>query len=204
MQELAEFGEEMFQQLEQAMELLEGMEFINPHMDEEDLEELKRKHRNQEEKAMVKADMDYLKEMIKRELMKDGRYAAQALLYHPYEELAAYSTVAKAEPAEQSMALERALHRLNGELLSRQIGFDFINQEMLLQCRFADGKILTPCGETPSILIFPPISFAEAPLARTIAQALKAGVRVLIDGPRRKIEGLDDLPSDSFDGSDIY
>ena len=132
------------------------------------------------------------------ELMKDGRYAAQALLYHPYEELAAYSTVAKAEPAEQSMALERALHRLNGELLSRQIGFDFINQEMLLQCRFADGKILTPCGETPSILIFPPISFVEAPLARTIAQALKAGVRVLIDGPRRKIEGLDDLPQIEF------
>ena len=73
MQELAEFGEEMFQQLEQAMELLEGMELINPHMDEEDLEELKRKHRNQEEKAMVKADMDYLKEMIKRELLKAGR-----------------------------------------------------------------------------------------------------------------------------------
>ncbi|MBQ6734701.1 MAG: hypothetical protein IJR00_07315 [Lachnospiraceae bacterium] len=73
MKELAEFGEEMFEQLEETMALVESMEIIDPHMDEQELKELKRKHRNQEEKAMVKADMDYLKEMIKRELMKAGR-----------------------------------------------------------------------------------------------------------------------------------
>lgn len=68
--DLADFGEEMLQQLEEAMALVEGMEVIDPHMDEQELKELKRKHRNQEEKAMVKADMDYLKEMIKRQLQK--------------------------------------------------------------------------------------------------------------------------------------
>ena len=68
--DLASFGEEMLKNLEEAMELMEGMEVIDPHMDEEELKELKRKHRNAEEKAMVKADMDYLKEMIKRQLQK--------------------------------------------------------------------------------------------------------------------------------------
>ena len=47
------------------MEMLENMEMIDPHMTKEDLDELKRKHRASEQKAMMKADMDYLKGMIK-------------------------------------------------------------------------------------------------------------------------------------------
>ena len=62
---LAEFGEEELKELEEAMEMLEDMEIVDPHMSKEDLEELKRKHRATEQKAMVKADMDYLKGMIK-------------------------------------------------------------------------------------------------------------------------------------------
>ena len=50
--------------------MLEDMEIINPHMSKEDLEDLKRKHRASEEKAMVKADMDYLKGMIKHQMDK--------------------------------------------------------------------------------------------------------------------------------------
>ncbi|MCR5337196.1 MAG: hypothetical protein K6E75_01435, partial [Lachnospiraceae bacterium] len=42
---LAEFGEEELKELEQAMEMLEDMEVVDPHMSKEDLEELKRKHR---------------------------------------------------------------------------------------------------------------------------------------------------------------
>lgn len=67
---ISEFGEDELRELEEAMELMETMEVIDPHMSEEDLEELKRKHRNSEMKAMVKADMDYLKEMIKYTMQK--------------------------------------------------------------------------------------------------------------------------------------
>ncbi|MBE5882445.1 MAG: hypothetical protein E7289_09095 [Lachnospiraceae bacterium] len=62
---IAEFGEDELQELQEAMDLLESMEIINPHMSKEDLEELKRKHRNEEYKAIMKAEMDYLKDMIK-------------------------------------------------------------------------------------------------------------------------------------------
>ncbi len=61
---IAEFGEEELKALEETMEIFENMEILDPHMSREDLEELKRKHRASENKAMVKADMDYLKDMI--------------------------------------------------------------------------------------------------------------------------------------------
>ncbi|MCR5304546.1 MAG: hypothetical protein K6E33_08295 [Lachnospiraceae bacterium] len=67
---ISEFGEEELKKLEETMEMLETMEIVDPHMSEEDLEELKRKHRNSERKAIVKADMDYLKDMIKHMLEK--------------------------------------------------------------------------------------------------------------------------------------
>lgn len=67
---IAEFGEEELKMLEEAMEMLESLEFIDPHMSEEELEELKRKHRAAEQKAIVKADMDYLKSTIRHQLEK--------------------------------------------------------------------------------------------------------------------------------------
>ncbi len=62
---ISEFGEEELQEIQEAMDLLENMEIINPHMSKEDLEELKRKHRNEEYKAILKAEMDYLKDFMK-------------------------------------------------------------------------------------------------------------------------------------------
>ena len=47
------------------MEMLEDMEITNPHMSEEKLEELKQKHRAAENRAIMKADMDYLKGIIR-------------------------------------------------------------------------------------------------------------------------------------------
>lgn len=70
-EKIAEFGEDELRELEEAMEMLENMEMIDPHMTKEDLEELKRKHRANEQKAMMKADMDYLKGMIK--LQNEGK-----------------------------------------------------------------------------------------------------------------------------------
>ena len=62
---ISEFGEDELEALEEAMEFLEDLEVIDPHMSEEGFEELKRKHRASEDKAMLKADMDYLKGMVK-------------------------------------------------------------------------------------------------------------------------------------------
>lgn len=67
---IAEFGEEELKELEETMEQLENLEVVNPHMSEEDLEELKRKHRSSENKAIMKADMDYIKSMIRHTLEK--------------------------------------------------------------------------------------------------------------------------------------
>lgn len=72
---IAEYGEELLEELEEQMEQLENMEIVDPHMSEEELEELKRKHRAAESKAMVKADMDYLKGMIKHLQEKGGAMA---------------------------------------------------------------------------------------------------------------------------------
>ncbi len=62
---IAEFGEEELKELEDAMEDLESLEIIDPHMSPEDLKELKIKHRNTEHRDIVKANMDYLKELIR-------------------------------------------------------------------------------------------------------------------------------------------
>ena len=67
---ISEFGEEELKELEKTMEMLEDMEVMDPHMTREELDELKKKHRMAEQKAMVKADMDYLKGMIKHQTEK--------------------------------------------------------------------------------------------------------------------------------------
>ena len=69
---LSEFGEEELKELEEAMELMETMEVVDPHMSKADLEDLKRKHRASEDKAIMKANMEYLKDMIKHELAKNA------------------------------------------------------------------------------------------------------------------------------------
>ena len=61
---ISEYGEEELKRLEEAMELFEAMEVVDPHMSTEEFEKLKQKHRASEEKAMVKADMDYLKDLM--------------------------------------------------------------------------------------------------------------------------------------------
>ena len=69
---IAEFGQEELDKLEEAMEGLESIEILDPHMSKEDLKELKIKHRNAEHRDIVKADMDYLKELIKYQLENGG------------------------------------------------------------------------------------------------------------------------------------
>ena len=85
---LADLGEEQLKELEEAMEMLEDLEFLDPHMSEEELKEVKQKHRAAEGKAIVKADTDYLKAMIKHQMevgktlpgMSSGRTPVGAVL----------------------------------------------------------------------------------------------------------------------------
>lgn len=69
---IAEFGEDALKELEDISEELSGLEVIDPHMSKEDLDDLKRKHRQSENKDMVKADMEYLKGMIRHRLETAG------------------------------------------------------------------------------------------------------------------------------------
>ena len=71
-EEISELGEEMLEQLEETMEMLEELEMLDPHMDEEQLDKVKKKHRASEDKALMKADMDYLKSMVKHQMDQMG------------------------------------------------------------------------------------------------------------------------------------
>ena len=62
---VSEFGEDELERLEEEISDLEKTEFINPHMDEKKFERLKIKHRNAENKALLMAEMDYLKGVFK-------------------------------------------------------------------------------------------------------------------------------------------
>lgn len=69
---ISEFGEEELEMLEETMQMLEDMEIINPHMSEEELEKVKQRHRASENKAIVKANMEYLKGIFKHLEDKKG------------------------------------------------------------------------------------------------------------------------------------
>lgn len=63
---LEAMSEEMLDEMDEQMrEMMDLMEVVNPHMDEEHFEKLKTKHRLEEQKALVKADMEYLKAYMK-------------------------------------------------------------------------------------------------------------------------------------------
>ena len=64
-QMIEEATKEQSEMLQELSEMLESLEVIDPHMSKEDLKELKTRHRTSEDKELLKADMDYLKEYIK-------------------------------------------------------------------------------------------------------------------------------------------
>ena len=91
---ISEFGEEELKALEETMENLENMEIIDPHMSEEDFEKLKRKHRDDENKAILKAEMDYLKSTFKQ-MSQSGSSSFSA---GQTQNLSAFSTFAVQTP----------------------------------------------------------------------------------------------------------
>ncbi len=78
-QSIAEFGEEELKALEEEMQMLESMEIVNPHMSEEDYNKMKAKHRADEQKAIMKADMDYLKAILKLNFESEAKTSQAAL-----------------------------------------------------------------------------------------------------------------------------
>ena len=65
---LASFDEDVLKRLEETMEALSGVEAVDPHMSREEFENFRRKHRLAENKEIVKADMEYLKGMIRHQM----------------------------------------------------------------------------------------------------------------------------------------
>lgn len=61
---LDEMDDEQSEMLREMSGMLNAVEIVDPHMDEQELNKLKLKHRLSENKAIVKADMDYLKGMM--------------------------------------------------------------------------------------------------------------------------------------------
>lgn len=72
------FGQEEMELLEETMEMLEQLEAVNPHMSDDQLKNLKRKHRASEDKAIAKANMEYLKGVMKQ-LEKESHKSAAAV-----------------------------------------------------------------------------------------------------------------------------
>ncbi|MCR5234516.1 MAG: hypothetical protein K6E53_11540 [Lachnospiraceae bacterium] len=68
-EQMNEFTEEMSDEesemLREMSELVDAMEVVDPHMNEEDLSKLKLKHRLSEQKSLMKADMEYLRSVFK-------------------------------------------------------------------------------------------------------------------------------------------
>lgn len=123
-------------------------------------------------------------------LLDGGTHESQALVYYPYEQFAALSVVAKADPFPEAVAMQRALEEISETLLSEQVDYDFINKEILCRCSFENGRVITPCGERPGMLIFPDVPFVDAEMGDWIARAVEAGVRVIFVGKQREIPGL--------------
>ena len=61
---LDKMDDEQSEMLREMSEMLDAVEIVDPHMDEQELDKLKLKHRLSENKAIMKADMDYLKGMM--------------------------------------------------------------------------------------------------------------------------------------------
>lgn len=131
-------------------------------------------------------------------LFSSGTHETQVLMYYPYEQIASLTVPECMEINEQVQEIEEQLCAFSDYLLSHQVDFDFMNQEVLLQCDFQNGEILTPCGEHPRALLFPAVTFVDKPVARAIQKALNNNVRVIFGGKRQTIRGLEQLDKVEF------
>ena len=125
------------------------------------------------------------------QLLDDGIHESQALVYYPYEQEASLLVEGTYWYPEEARQIKESFHRIHEALLSAQVDFDFINQECLVNYPCANGQILTTCGERPTSIIFPAIPFVDEAVAEWIKAALAAGVRVIVDGERKEIKGLE-------------
>ena len=125
------------------------------------------------------------------QLLDDGIHESQALVYYPYEQEASLLVEGTFSYPEAARQIKESFHRIHEALLSAQVDFDYINQECLLNYPCANGQILTTCGERPTSIVFPTIPFVDEPVAEWIKSALAAGVRVIVEGERTEIKGLE-------------
>ncbi len=102
-EDMAELEKSM---LEETSEMLDVMELVDPHMSEDELNKLKLKHRLAENKALMKADMDYLKGSFKNTGTIPGMPAGQAAFSMAAGAVAAGPAVSAPEPVSAPVSVD--------------------------------------------------------------------------------------------------
>jgi hypothetical protein len=137
-------------------------------------------------------------------LFDGGTHQTQALVYYPFRQIAAHCPITQDQPhTGRHQEIGNSLTQLSQKLWQKQIDFDYINDEKLLECQIESGRLITPGGEQPRWLLFPEIDAIDAPIAAWLRQVTAAGITVAFCGPEREITGLPDCQSLIFMGDAV-
>ena len=137
------------------------------------------------------------------QLFDGGVHQTQALIYYPFKQVAAVSTVQKPVKAdERAKKIAQSFDALSGRLLEKQIDFDYINDEWLLKGTANNGEFLIGNGERPHMIVLPEVDFVPEDTAKKLKEAMNAGIRVIAGGARHTIVGLEDCGKLRFVGED--
>ena len=128
-------------------------------------------------------------------LFEGGKYRVHALLYYPFEQMAA-----KAKPfgTDGNFKFDEDTSELGktaAALMSEQVCFDIINRKGLLSCRVCDGYLETANGELIRAVVLPKIDWVDGEVAKKLEAAVRCGVAVITPGAR-EIKGLTITPKD--------
>lgn len=135
-------------------------------------------------------------------LFDGGTHISQALVYYPFEQLASETYVQNPLAVnDKSQIIEDSNTKISQSLLMRQIDFDYVNDEILLKCQLSKGRLVTPAGETPSLLIFPAVDWLGEEIAALVTEAVSQEIKVAFCGDPRPIGGLRDTTGIRFIGN---
>ena len=116
-------------------------------------------------------------------LFEGGKYRADALLYYPFEQMAA-----KAKPfgADGNFKFDEDTSELGktaAALMSEQVCFDIINRKGLLSCRVCDGYLEAANGELIRAVVLPKIDWVDGEVAEKLEDAKTHGISVVAPEP---------------------
>ena len=124
------------------------------------------------------------------QLFRDGKYRINTLLYYPFENLCAnrepFGLVEGCDVGADSIGIGETSARL----IMRRVGFDFIGKQQLLGLKPGDGCLTSPNGDRVEFVVLPNVTWLDGEISKFLAAAVKVGVKVIFDGERRDIDGV--------------